>query len=269
MGMVFCRGCGKEIHESAPTCPHCGALQSVKSTTTDTIPDGIKGWSWGAFLLGPIWAIGNKTWIGLLALVPYAGFIMSIVLGFKGREWAWKNKQWDSVEHFNRVQKKWSFWGVMIIVGIFVIGILAAIAIPAYQGYQHRAQEVATANEQETKHQAEVDKGVEIAINAIPNIIGEYIKENAVVNMTQQDKAVNFSINSAVGENTCDLEGKALMASTHSAVFVASFATGDKSDKCVARFDFADSGLKITTKDCDRYCGLNAVGSMDGFYQKK
>ena len=22
--MVFCRGCGKEIHESAPTCPHCG-----------------------------------------------------------------------------------------------------------------------------------------------------------------------------------------------------------------------------------------------------
>lgn len=27
MGVVFCRGCGKEIHESAPTCPHCGAPQ--------------------------------------------------------------------------------------------------------------------------------------------------------------------------------------------------------------------------------------------------
>ena len=27
MSMVFCRGCGKEIHESAPTCPHCGAQQ--------------------------------------------------------------------------------------------------------------------------------------------------------------------------------------------------------------------------------------------------
>lgn len=27
MSMVFCRGCGKEIHESAPTCPHCGAPQ--------------------------------------------------------------------------------------------------------------------------------------------------------------------------------------------------------------------------------------------------
>lgn len=27
MSMVFCRGCGKEIHETAPTCPHCGAPQ--------------------------------------------------------------------------------------------------------------------------------------------------------------------------------------------------------------------------------------------------
>jgi len=24
MGMVFCRGCGKEIHETASMCPHCG-----------------------------------------------------------------------------------------------------------------------------------------------------------------------------------------------------------------------------------------------------
>jgi uncharacterized membrane protein YhaH (DUF805 family) len=29
MGMVFCRGCGKEIHESAPACPHCGAPQTA------------------------------------------------------------------------------------------------------------------------------------------------------------------------------------------------------------------------------------------------
>ena len=29
MGMVFCRGCGKEIHETAPVCPACGALQGL------------------------------------------------------------------------------------------------------------------------------------------------------------------------------------------------------------------------------------------------
>ncbi len=32
MGMVFCRGCGKEIHESAVTCPSCGATQGILNT---------------------------------------------------------------------------------------------------------------------------------------------------------------------------------------------------------------------------------------------
>jgi hypothetical protein len=32
MGMVFCRGCGKEIHETAPSCPHCGAPQHVTAS---------------------------------------------------------------------------------------------------------------------------------------------------------------------------------------------------------------------------------------------
>lgn len=144
MGMLFCRGCGKEIHETAPTCPHCGAPQGriLEASKGQAIPDGIKGWSWGAFLLSWIWAIGNKTWIGLIAIIPYVGFIMAIILGFKGREWAWKNKQWESVEQFNIVQKKWSFWGVSIVVGAFFVGILGAIAIPAYQDYAARTKQV-------------------------------------------------------------------------------------------------------------------------------
>lgn len=31
MTMVFCRGCGKEIHETANSCPNCGAPQIVNS----------------------------------------------------------------------------------------------------------------------------------------------------------------------------------------------------------------------------------------------
>lgn len=30
--MVFCRGCGAQIHESAPMCPKCGALQDPSSS---------------------------------------------------------------------------------------------------------------------------------------------------------------------------------------------------------------------------------------------
>jgi uncharacterized membrane protein YhaH (DUF805 family) len=42
MGMIFCRGCGKEIHESAPTCPHCGAKQltAASSGSTNSSGDG-------------------------------------------------------------------------------------------------------------------------------------------------------------------------------------------------------------------------------------
>lgn len=144
MSMIYCRGCGKQIHETAPKCPHCGAAQAVQSNTelppNPPIPDGIKGWSWGAFFLNWIWAIGNRTWIGLLAIIPYVGFIMAIVLGFKGREWAWKNKQWESIEQFNAVQKKWSFWGVVLCVTVMVIGLIAAVAIPQYESYQREAR---------------------------------------------------------------------------------------------------------------------------------
>ena len=101
-------------------------------------PPGIKGWSWGAFLLNWIWAIGNRTWIGLLAIVPYIGFIMAFYLGFKGREMAWRNKRWDSIDEFNRVQKKWSKWGVILVVGIMGIGILASVMLPAYVDYTRR-----------------------------------------------------------------------------------------------------------------------------------
>ncbi|MET3119979.1 hypothetical protein AAKU64_004227 [Undibacterium sp. GrIS 1.8] len=33
MTMVYCRGCAKEIHETAPSCPQCGCLQQVTIAT--------------------------------------------------------------------------------------------------------------------------------------------------------------------------------------------------------------------------------------------
>jgi hypothetical protein len=103
-----------------------------------TPPIGVRGWSWGAFFLSWIWAIFNKTWFGLLSLTPYVGILVAIYLGVRGRELAWRNKRWESLEYFNQVQKRWSFWGVIIVVGTAALGIVAGIAIPAYQQYVHR-----------------------------------------------------------------------------------------------------------------------------------
>ncbi len=105
----------------------------------DTYPEGVAGFNWGAFTLNWIWGGFNKTYIAFLALIPYVGFVVALYLGFKGRKLAWKNKRWDSLEHFNRVQKKWSIWGVCLLIIPMVLGILAAIILPAYQDYAARA----------------------------------------------------------------------------------------------------------------------------------
>jgi len=97
----------------------------------ESFPDGVKGWSWGGFLLGWLWAIFNKTWIGLLALVPYIGLLVSIYLGVKGRELAWKNKRWDSVAHFDRVQRNWAMWGGIVIF----VALLGSFYIAATGNY--------------------------------------------------------------------------------------------------------------------------------------
>lgn len=78
------------------------------------IPPEVKGWNWGAFMLTWIWGICNGTLISLLSLIPGVHFVMMFVLGFKGNEWAWANKEWASVEQFHRAQRRWAVWGLTL-----------------------------------------------------------------------------------------------------------------------------------------------------------
>lgn len=93
-----------------------------------TVPAEIDRWNWGAFFLNWIWGIGNNTYIALLMFVPFVNFIMMFVLGVKGSAWAWRNKRWDDVEHFRRVQKRWAMWGAAIWVLCFA---LVFVLVPA------------------------------------------------------------------------------------------------------------------------------------------
>ncbi len=171
--MTYCITCGKSLHESALFCPHCGATQKPDPAHPGTpaatpaatapaaaaaapahpafaaaqsMPEGVKGWSWGAFWLCWIWAIANKTWIGLLALIPFVNLIMSVVLGIKGREWAWQNNTWTSLEHFNRVQRNWSIAG-WIVGAIYIAALIGLSMHFINEEAQHNASAAPTSAE--------------------------------------------------------------------------------------------------------------------------
>ena len=125
---LFCSNCGSARHNSSGKLAHLGSTLAVfdvgQAMQQQAIPPGVKGWSWGAFLFNWIWAIGNNTWVGLLALIPYVNLPVMIWLGFKGREMAWCNRHWDSVAHFNAVQRRWSQWGLGLVGATTVMMVL-------------------------------------------------------------------------------------------------------------------------------------------------
>jgi hypothetical protein len=118
----------------APT-PTAAPWENTSGTPGALPPAGVPGWNWGAFLLTPFWAIAHQVWIGLLCFVPYVGWVMSIVLGVKGSEWAWQNRRFESVEHFHDVQRAWMLWAIGLNVAgaglAFLIFLVVALSAGA------------------------------------------------------------------------------------------------------------------------------------------
>lgn len=90
------------------------------------------GWNWGAFFLNWIWGISNGVWIALLMFIPFANFIMPFVLGAKGNKWAWKAKQWNSIEEFKAAQRRWAIAGLIVsALGLLVAGLSIYFTVQA------------------------------------------------------------------------------------------------------------------------------------------
>ncbi len=133
--MPFCPSCGKEVSEDTKFCPQCGQNTKVEVTPENSsgqgesaiVPEEVKGWSWAGFSLTWIWGVFNSVLISLLVLIPFPLFTLAwaIVLGIKGNEWAWRNKKWDSVEHFKNAQRPWNIAGIVI----FAISMVALIIV--------------------------------------------------------------------------------------------------------------------------------------------
>jgi TM2 domain-containing membrane protein YozV len=70
--MVHCRGCGKEIHETAITCPNCGAPQANPAGASDKrmLPAFLL-----CFLIG--WTGAHRYYVGKIG----TGVLMFFTLG--------------------------------------------------------------------------------------------------------------------------------------------------------------------------------------------
>lgn len=90
------------------------------------VPDEIKGWNWGAFLLSWMWGIGNRVWIALIAIIFPFSLIMPFILGYKGNEWAWRKNNWTDVKQFKRLQRRWAYAGIVVVGSLLIIFFLAA-----------------------------------------------------------------------------------------------------------------------------------------------
>lgn len=55
--MIFCRCCGKEIHETAPSCPHCGGSQQFAIANH------------GQFADGPVWIPISSLVLGIISVL--------------------------------------------------------------------------------------------------------------------------------------------------------------------------------------------------------
>jgi hypothetical protein len=134
--MPFCPNCGKEIGEGFSFCPGCGQRLKAGVTPENTsgqgelaaVPEEVKGWSWGAFVLTWIWGVCNGVLISLLCLIPVFGLVWAFILGVKGNEWAWRNKKWDSIEHFKSTQRNWSIAGI-VLFAISIVTLVVALSL--------------------------------------------------------------------------------------------------------------------------------------------
>lgn len=133
---VYCRECGNKISRTAITCGNCGAEQNTggrSKVAAGLLAIFLGGFGFHRFYLGQWWGIFYLLffWAWLPGLIAFVEGIVFLCTSNESWNRKYGNTKGSSV--------------IALVIGafllIFVIGILAAIAIPAYQEYVTRAQQ--------------------------------------------------------------------------------------------------------------------------------
>lgn len=110
MALIKCPECGKEISDKAATCPNCGC-PSIDKEEAERINDTTKGIV-ALFLCGLGFIMAIIINDGILLLIPFILFIISLILGIK------------CSKKFSIIAVIISGFGVAMVIGNFLIDLL-------------------------------------------------------------------------------------------------------------------------------------------------
>ena len=151
MAMVFCRACGKEIHETAPTCPQCGAPQPLAAAASGAaMKSQTVAVLWCAFLgaFGAHRFYLGKVVSGVLYLLFFWTSIPALIALFEAPILAFTSPRNWAARYNGGQPSAPAHWAVKVLslAGpiLTVLGILSAIAIPAFNEYSVRARTAMT-----------------------------------------------------------------------------------------------------------------------------
>nr|WP_288954466.1 acyl-CoA dehydrogenase [uncultured Citrobacter sp.] len=114
--------------------------------------------------------------------------------------------------------------------------------------------------------------GVLLFVVSVPMAhASEYVKRDGALSMLQHDGGVEFNINASNGNTSgvCNMEGVAKNVGA-GAGQRNRWVYSDPKSACVAVISELNNGsVNVMTRSCEGYCGVSAIGSMDGKYKKK
>lgn len=194
----YCSHCGGEAPRLARICPHCrrrlptlGRSREVAAVLA-LLPTG--SWGFHRFYLGQWWGIFYLlfSWTLIPSLVSLIEFIVFLCTS---------REKWDEKHGHKSGSSLWIWVVLGLFMMVMLLGVLAAVAIPAYQDYLTRAQVNLTLLEADTLED-EIEAFIE-RTGFVPNSAldmgkddpGQFthgswvITDNAVITVTFDDSA--------------------------------------------------------------------------------
>lgn len=130
--MIYCRGCGKQIHKTAPTCPSCGAVQASELHDGGDLKTQTAAGLWCVFLgqFGAHWFYLGRTVAGVLSLLFFWTAIPGIIAFVNGLQIAYGDRYVWAKKYNNGVPTPPVHWMVKILViALPVLGIFFWVAL--------------------------------------------------------------------------------------------------------------------------------------------